>query len=138
MSVASILGNPEEARAYLEFLTPEPMADGTEPEDRLVHCGMSWERYLAFDKGTWRRPFRSPFLLSRRRPRNYDDFRRARTRQKVLAGFMETYFDEIDFEIVTRGQATMRLMLEQAGAEPDESWCIGEARSFPISYWKLR
>ena len=50
MIVESILGDPEETRAYREFLTPEPLADGHEPEDRFIHCGMSWERYLAFDK----------------------------------------------------------------------------------------
>jgi Uma2 family endonuclease len=30
-----------------------------------------------------------------------------------------------------RGQATMRLALKQAGAEPDEAWCIGEEKEFP-------
>ncbi len=30
-----------------------------------------------------------------------------------------------------RGQATMRLALKEAGAEPDESWCIAEEKEFP-------
>src|SRR5688572_14685290 len=30
-----------------------------------------------------------------------------------------------------RGQATMRLALKKEGAEPDESWCIGEEKKFP-------
>src|SRR4051812_41624908 len=30
-----------------------------------------------------------------------------------------------------RGQATMRLALKEAGAEPDESWCIGVEKEFP-------
>ena len=34
-------------------------------------------------------------------------------------------------EITPRGQATMRLALKEAGAEPDESWCIGEEKEFP-------
>lgn len=34
-------------------------------------------------------------------------------------------------EIVPRGQATLRLALKQAGAEPDESWCVGPEKEFP-------
>src|SRR5437667_6514809 len=34
-------------------------------------------------------------------------------------------------EIMPRGQATMRLALKEAGAEPDKSWCIGPEKEFP-------
>jgi hypothetical protein len=34
-------------------------------------------------------------------------------------------------EIMPRGQATMRLALKAAGAEPDESWCLGLEKEFP-------
>lgn len=37
----------------------------------------------------------------------------------------------IEVEIMPRGQATMRLALKEAGAEPDESWCLGEEKEFP-------
>jgi len=37
-----------------------------------------------------------------------------------------TYFDEIEDEIMPGGQATMPLALKETGAEPDESWCLGE------------
>src|SRR5207253_8981018 len=48
-----------------------------------------------------------------------------------IGGFMDIYFDEIGMEIMPRGQATMRLALKEAGAEPDKSWCIGEEKEFP-------
>jgi Uma2 family endonuclease len=32
------------------LLRPEPTADGFESEERLVICGVSWERYLALDE----------------------------------------------------------------------------------------
>jgi Uma2 family endonuclease len=51
--------------------------------------------------------------------------------KKWLGGFIEDYFLHLDTEIVTRGQATMRLALKEAGAEPDESWCLGEEKEFP-------
>jgi Uma2 family endonuclease len=44
---------------------------------------------------------------------------------------MDLYFDETGIEVMPRGQATMRLAMEEAGAEPDESWCIGEEKQFP-------
>ncbi|HEV8544615.1 MAG TPA: Uma2 family endonuclease [Verrucomicrobiae bacterium] len=38
-----------------------------------------------------------------------------------VGGFLEDCFIEEEFDIVTRGQATMRAALKKAGAEPDES-----------------
>src|SRR2546427_11476639 len=51
--------------------------------------------------------------------------------KKWIGGFLDIYFDEVRLEIMPRGQATMRLALQQAGAEPDESWCLGEEKKFP-------
>jgi len=51
--------------------------------------------------------------------------------KKWLGGFMDIYFDEAGTEIMPRGLATMRLALKAAGAEPDESWCIGQEKKFP-------
>jgi Uma2 family endonuclease len=41
------------------------------------------------------------------------------------------YLFNAGIEVMPRGQATMRQAFQQAGAEPDESWCIGEEREFP-------
>ena len=48
-----------------------------------------------------------------------------------IGDFLADYFFEAGIEIMPRGQATMRLALKQAGAEPDKSWCIGEEKEFP-------
>ena len=40
-------------------------------------------------------------------------------------------FEETGIEIMPRGQATIRAALKEAGAEPDESWCIAEEKEFP-------
>ncbi|MBI2927436.1 MAG: Uma2 family endonuclease [Verrucomicrobia bacterium] len=84
------------------MLRPEPLPDGTDPEERLIICGLSWQRYLDLDKAPGD---------DRPGPRFYR-----------LDG---------DLEIMPRGQATLRLALKEAGAEPDESWCLGEAKKFP-------
>jgi len=49
--------------------------------------------------------------------------------KKCIGDFLAIYFEEKGIEIVPRGQATIRLT--DAGAEPDESWCIGEEKQFP-------
>ena len=51
--------------------------------------------------------------------------------KKWIADLLAVYFERAGTEIMPRGQATMRLALRQAGAEPDESWCIGEEKEFP-------
>lgn len=44
---------------------------------------------------------------------------------------MADYFFEAGIEITPRGQATLRLALKEVGAEPDESWSIGQQKEFP-------
>ena len=114
-----------------EFARPESLPGGGEPEQRVVICGMSWERYLAFDKA---RGDNHP------NPRFYyldeelevtsisDEHERVKT---WVGDLMAIYFQEAEAEIVPRGQATMRSALKNAGAEPDESWCINEEKEFP-------
>ena len=48
--VASLLIGHEENRKFTRLLQPEPLESGVEPEERVILCGVSWSRYLAFDK----------------------------------------------------------------------------------------
>lgn len=41
------------------------------------------------------------------------------------------YFDHTEQDIMPRGQATIRVALKHAGAEPDESWRIAEEKEHP-------
>ena len=129
--VASLLAGPNETRSFFELLRPEPLADGSEPEERIVVCGRSWSRYLALDK---------ELGDDRSAPRFYyldGDLEIMTTSneheriKKWIADFLADYFMEAGIEIMPRGQATMRQALKLAGAEPDESWCIGEEKEFP-------
>ncbi|MBM3838467.1 MAG: hypothetical protein FJ398_10965 [Verrucomicrobia bacterium] len=47
--VASLLTGQPDMETFAELLRPDPLPDGTEPEERLILCGLSWERYLALD-----------------------------------------------------------------------------------------
>ena len=136
--VAEILTGQPPSREFADLLRPEPLPDGTDPEERMILCGLSWQRYLDLDKA---------FGDDRPGPRFYyldGDLEIMTTSseheriKKWVGDLLAIYFDEIDTEIMPRGQATMRLALKEAGAEPDESWCLGGEKEFRISFWKLR
>src|SRR5213594_2513873 len=129
--VAPVLTLPDERIISDELLRPEPLPDGTQPERRVVFCGISWNRYLAFDKKLGDdRPGPRLYYLDGELEliTTSNEHERAKT---WIGDFLADYFVEIGTEIITRGQATMRLALKEAGAEPDESWCIGEKKEFP-------
>jgi Uma2 family endonuclease len=118
------------SREFADLLRPEPLPDGTEPEERLIICGLSWQRYLDLDKALGD---------DRPGPRFYyldGDLEIMTTSngheriKKWTGDFLADYFLEIEDEIMPRGQATMRLALKEAGSEPDESWCLGDEKEF--------
>ena len=134
MTAAVLLDHPEQARAYVDLLErflPESRANELDPESRVVHCGVSWEFYLAFDKalGDDRPGPRFSYLDGELEIMTTSN---EHERLKVwLTGFMDLYFDDAGMEVVTRGQATMRLAERLAGAEPDMSWCLHAEKEFP-------
>lgn len=114
-----------------ELLRPEPLADGTEPEQRVVYCPVSWNRYLAFDKvlGNDRSGPRLYYLDG-----GLEIMTTSSEHERIkkwISGCVEDYLLEYGINTVPRGQATMQLALKQAGAEPDESWCLGGEKEFP-------
>ena len=128
--VASVLTVENGQATAEELLRPEPLPGGGEPEERVVFCGLSWERYLAFDKklGDDRSGPRLYYLEGELEIVTVSN---EHERVKIwVGGFLGDYFLEQGIEIITRGQATMRLA-KAAGAEPDEAWCIGTEKEFP-------
>ena len=129
--VASVLIYPRDRSATGELLQPESSVNGAQPEQRVVFCGISWKRYLAFDKrlGDDRPGPRLSYLEGELEiMTTSNEHERIK---KWIAGFLDIYFDVTEIEIIPRGQATMRLAVEEVGAEPDESWCIGREKDFP-------
>jgi len=114
-----------------DLLRPEPVAPGAEAEQRVVFCGISWKRYLAFDKKLGDdRPGPRLYYLEGELEIMTTSNEHERIK-KWIGGFMDDFFLEAGTEIMPRGQASRRLALKQAGAEPDESWCIGLEKEFP-------
>lgn len=129
--VAELLTGHPPSREFAELLRPETLPDGTDPEERLILCGLSWQRYLDLDRalGDDRPGPRFYYLES-----DLEIMTTSNEHERIkkwIGGFVEDYFLHFDTEIIPRGQATMRLMLQEAGAEPDESWCVGEDKEFP-------
>jgi Uma2 family endonuclease len=129
--VAPVLSHPGEETVLDELLRPEPLADGTEPEQRVVYCAIPWNRYLAFDKKLGDdRPGPRLYYLDGELELVTTSNEHERIKEWI-GDLLADYFFETGIEIMPRGQATMRLALKQAGAEPDKSWCIGEEKEFP-------
>ncbi len=128
--ISSVLTYGGNGAALEELLKPDAEA-GVEPEQRVVYFGISWARYLAIDKRLGDdRPVPRLYFLDGELEIMTTSNEHERIK-KWIGGLLDLYFDETGLEIMPRGQATMRLALEQAGAEPDESWCIGEEKKFP-------
>ena len=129
--VASLLTGDVENRAFAKLLRPDPLGDGLESEERMILCGVSWRRHIALDKTLGDdRPgprfyHRDGDLEIMTTSNDHDRIK------KWIAGFMDIYFEEAGIENTPGGQATMRLALKQAGAEPNESWCIRKEKKFP-------
>jgi Uma2 family endonuclease len=129
--VASLLSAEPPSRELAQLLRPEPLPDGAEPEERIVLCGHSWRWYLDLDKALGDdRPGPRFYYLDG----DLEIMTTSKEHERVkkwIGDLLAIYFDEIGMEIMPRGQATMRLALKQAGAEPDESWCLGQEKQFP-------
>ena len=129
--VASLLLGHAENRKFTRLLQPERLENGCDPGERIVLCAVSWQRYLALDKALGDdRPGPRFYYLDGELEIMTTSNEHERIK-KWIADLMVIYFEESQTEIMPRGQATMRLALKQAGAEPDESWCIGEEKKFP-------
>lgn len=117
-------------RAFLAVWQPDVLANGHEPEQRIVFSGVSWRGYLETDEALGH---------DRSGPRLYyldgelevmstsKEHERIKTK---IAECLTIYFDAIGIDVDATGQATMRSEL-QAAAEPDESWCLHEEKALP-------
>ncbi len=48
--VATLLRAEASSPEVAELLRPERLPNGTEPEERIILCGLSWQRYPALNK----------------------------------------------------------------------------------------
>lgn len=124
--VATLFADPLKAA----IVRPALLDSGVEPEERIIVCSMGWQGYRALDKALGDdRP--GPRLYYHEN--NLEIMSTSSEHERIkkwIADFIADYLLEREIENMPRGQATMTL-LEETGAEPDESWCIGEQGQWP-------
>ncbi|MEM1279921.1 MAG: Uma2 family endonuclease [Cyanobacteria bacterium P01_H01_bin.152] len=101
-----------------------------DPEERRVLSRVSWTQYEALladlgDSNAYRVHFLEGVLEILAPSLNHE-------RGKMLIGnLLELYFLEIETEYFPMGSTTLKQPEQQAGGEPDESYCIGTNKDFP-------
>ncbi len=112
------------------YLRPRRDRDGAEPEERVVFCGVSWDDYLAVDE-VLGHDCPGPRLYYLDEELEIMTTSLKHEKLKTWIGvFVADFVFERDIAAFPTGETTMRIM-GKAGAEPDESWCIGEEVEFP-------
>lgn len=101
-----------------------------DPEERQIISNVSWAHYetLLSDLGDTSH-YRVSYLdgvLEIVSPS-----RRHEVEKTQIGTFLEIYFLETDTEYFPTGSTTLRKQDQQAGTEPDESYCIGTDKEFP-------
>ena len=112
----------------LDDLSQRLQAD--DPEERRIITGVSWEQYEALladleDSSTYRVAYLEGVLEIVSPSRRHE---RGKTQ---IGTFLEIYFVETDTEYFPMGSTTLRKQEQQAGGEPDESYCISTDKEFP-------
>lgn len=109
--------------ALPDLLYADLLENGELPETRVVYSGISWNRYLEIDRALG--DDRSvPRLFYIDGELEIVTTSNAHERiQRVISYYLDEYFEREEIETSPRGHTTMRL--KEAGAEPDDAWCIG-------------
>ncbi|MGK7888245.1 MAG: Uma2 family endonuclease [Leptolyngbyaceae cyanobacterium] len=112
----------------LNDLTTQMRLD--DPEERRILSQVSWGQYETLrsdlgDRSAYRIYFLDGVLEILAPSRKHE---RGKTQ---LGHLLELYFLETDTEYVPMGSTTLRNPVQQAGGEPDESYCIGTDKDVP-------
>ena len=99
-------------------------------EDRIVVSGVSWEQYVAFEKGRGAENSHPRLYYLDEQLEIMTTSRRHERLSECLGEMLADYLLTTDREAIPCGQATLQ-KVNQGGAEPDKSWCIGEEKEYP-------
>jgi Uma2 family endonuclease len=101
-----------------------------DPEEKRIVTGVSWNKYEAFltergDSLAYRVAYLDGVLEI------VSPSRRHESGKTQIGTLVEIYFLETDTEYFPTGSTTFRKEEQQAGGEPDESYCITTDKDFP-------
>lgn len=125
-----LLESPTRRALIARYARPARLPGGHEPEQRVAFGGLEWAAYLALDEalGHDRPGPRLYFLDGDLEIMSTSD---EHERIKECIGVcVDDYLMHEEIAYAQKGQATMRIV-EETGAEPDKSWCLGEKKRVP-------
>jgi Uma2 family endonuclease len=113
-----------------ELIEESELIDIDDPEERFITSGVSWQKYEAIlaklENNSHYRVTYLDGVLEIVSP----SFRHEKLKKR-LAGLVETYLDEKEFQYTPMGSPTVKKQLQKAGAEPDECYSIGAEKDIP-------
>jgi Uma2 family endonuclease len=134
--IAELFTEPEARRPFEKVFRPATSgaSNGNSAlapsEERVVLCGVSWEQYEQLDKELGDdRPAPRLYWFDGQLEIMTTSLKHEKLKE-WLGSLLEDYFFDLEMETFPHGQATLK-RLEEAGAEPDKSWCLGEEKEFP-------
>lgn len=113
-----------------ELFNEAELADADDPEEKFISSGVSWQMYEALlikleDNFHYRVTYLDGILEIVSPSIRHESIK------KRLAILLERYLYKKRIQFKPMGSSTIKKQLLKAGAEPDESSCIGEAKNIP-------
>lgn len=114
----------------LDELIELPTPTRQDSEERYLADGVSWQAYEAVlaklgDRAGYRVSYLDGVLEIMAPSRRHENGK------KHIATLLEIYFVATNTEYFPMGSTTLRLEAQEAGVEPDESYCLGVDKEFP-------
>ena len=98
-------------------------------EGRVVLSGVSWDQYMAIDEERGADHSHPRLYYLDEQLEIMTTSRRHEKLSEWLSDLLSDYLLDLDMEVFPCGQAALQ-KVNQAGAEPDKSWCLGEEKEF--------
>lgn len=113
-----------------ELFNEAELADADDPEEKFISSGVSWQMYEALlikleDNFHYRVTYLDGILEIVSPSIRHESIK------KRLAILLERYLYKKRIQFKPMGSSTIKKQLLKAGAEPDECYCIGEAKNIP-------
>jgi hypothetical protein len=128
--MVDVLENPTRRALIARYAQPPLLPGGYAPEQRLVFGGVGWAAHLALDEALGHdRPGPRFYYLDG----NLEIMSTSDEHERIkecIGGCVDDYLIHHGVPHMQRGQATMQLV-EESGAEPDKSWCLGTEKRVP-------
>ncbi|MEO0841136.1 MAG: Uma2 family endonuclease [Cyanobacteria bacterium J06643_5] len=116
--------------SFKELIEDSQETFASDPEERLTISGVSWESYEKLlakleDNSHYRITYLDEILEIVSPSQKHE------TVKSRIGFLLEFYFCKKKINHFSMGSTTVRNRLKQAGAEPDECYCIGEKKDIP-------